>query len=245
MPVRGRLPTEEDIPRTPGRDLMDRPRGLGKSQSTDTVPVTPGSCDTPLTGNSLARRIFPAALSLTLLNPLSSALVFLGLRVEILLSPQLSLTLLLYLQAFPFTGRPRLRAWRRSLSLRALLSASPQASLQPNNVVSSPISWSSPSCCFISGAPLPPQGSSPNSVEASSPAAPKDLPVPMIDVPVPLDTTSNKRNWERLKSKKVPVATPLDSEEPPAPVVASSPPDLPVNDLYPGPPFRDLQKRRW
>ncbi|XP_050977105.1 histone-lysine N-methyltransferase SETD1B-A isoform X3 [Labeo rohita] len=55
MPVRGRLPTEEDIPRTPGRDLMDRPRGLGKSQSTDTVPVTPGS-DTPLTDATPSKR---------------------------------------------------------------------------------------------------------------------------------------------------------------------------------------------
>ncbi|XP_059394611.1 histone-lysine N-methyltransferase SETD1B-A-like isoform X3 [Carassius carassius] len=55
MPVRGRLPTEEDIPRTPGRDLMDRPRGLGKSQSTDTVPVTPGS-DTPLTDTTSSKK---------------------------------------------------------------------------------------------------------------------------------------------------------------------------------------------
>ncbi|XP_040914387.1 histone-lysine N-methyltransferase SETD1B-A isoform X2 [Toxotes jaculatrix] len=49
---RTRLPTDEDIPRTPGRDLMERARSLGKSQSTDTVPNTPGS-DAPLTGSSL------------------------------------------------------------------------------------------------------------------------------------------------------------------------------------------------
>uniref|UniRef100_A0A8D2ZH26 SET domain containing 1B, histone lysine methyltransferase a n=1 Tax=Scophthalmus maximus TaxID=52904 RepID=A0A8D2ZH26_SCOMX len=52
LPQRPRLPTDEDIPRTPGRDLMDRARGLGKSQSTDTVPNTPGS-DAPLTGSSM------------------------------------------------------------------------------------------------------------------------------------------------------------------------------------------------
>lgn len=52
IPQRPRLPTDEDIPRTPGRDLMDRARSLGKSQSTDTVPNTPGS-DAPLTGSSL------------------------------------------------------------------------------------------------------------------------------------------------------------------------------------------------
>ncbi|MEQ2193408.1 hypothetical protein XENOCAPTIV_023843 [Xenoophorus captivus] len=52
FPQRPRLPTDEDIPRTPGRDLMERARSLGKSQSTDTVPNTPGS-DAPLTGSSL------------------------------------------------------------------------------------------------------------------------------------------------------------------------------------------------
>lgn len=52
FPQRPRLPTDEDIPRTPGRDLMERARSLGKSQSTDTIPNTPGS-DAPLTGSSL------------------------------------------------------------------------------------------------------------------------------------------------------------------------------------------------
>ncbi|XP_012704832.2 histone-lysine N-methyltransferase SETD1B-A isoform X1 [Fundulus heteroclitus] len=52
FPQRPRLPTDEDVPRTPGRDLMERARSLGKSQSTDTVPNTPGS-DAPLTGSSL------------------------------------------------------------------------------------------------------------------------------------------------------------------------------------------------
>lgn len=51
LPQRPRLPTDEDIPRTPGRDLMERARSLGKSQSTDTVPITPGG-DAPLTGSS-------------------------------------------------------------------------------------------------------------------------------------------------------------------------------------------------
>lgn len=50
LPQRPRLPTDEDIPRTPGRDLMERARSLGKSQSTDTVPITPGG-DAPLTGS--------------------------------------------------------------------------------------------------------------------------------------------------------------------------------------------------
>ncbi|CAL9683423.1 unnamed protein product [Knipowitschia caucasica] len=52
LPHRPRLPTEEELPRTPGRDLLGRARSLGKSQSTDTVPVTPGG-DGPLTGSSL------------------------------------------------------------------------------------------------------------------------------------------------------------------------------------------------
>ncbi|KAJ3605083.1 hypothetical protein NHX12_027133, partial [Muraenolepis orangiensis] len=41
---------EEDVPRTPGRELLAR--GLLKSQSGEVVPVTPGS-DAPLTGSSL------------------------------------------------------------------------------------------------------------------------------------------------------------------------------------------------
>ncbi|XP_053703845.1 histone-lysine N-methyltransferase SETD1B-A isoform X1 [Synchiropus splendidus] len=49
---RSRLPTDEDIPRTPGRDLLERARSLGKSQSTDTMPITPGG-DAPLSGSSL------------------------------------------------------------------------------------------------------------------------------------------------------------------------------------------------
>lgn len=52
LPPRPRLPTDEDLPRTPGRDLLERGRSLAKSQSTDTVPNTPGS-DAPLTGSSL------------------------------------------------------------------------------------------------------------------------------------------------------------------------------------------------
>ncbi len=242
MPVRGRLPTEEDIPRTPGRDLMDRPRGLGKSQSTDTVPVTPGSCDTPLTGNSLSSPHIPGSpFSYPAQSPVLSA--------GIPRTPGRDLT---FTPAFPDSalsaGLPiHRKASSESLEEKSvfkepLLSASPQASLQPNNVVSSPFPGPPLPAALLQEPPLPPQGSSPNSVEASSPAAPKDLPVPMIDVPVPLDTTSNKRKLGRLKSKKVPVATPLDSEEPPAPVVASSPPDLPVNDLYPDHPSETFKR---
>ncbi|XP_053555738.1 histone-lysine N-methyltransferase SETD1B [Bombina bombina] len=47
-----KMPSEEDLPRTPGRDILVKSSHLGKSQSTDTVPATPGG-DAPLTGNSL------------------------------------------------------------------------------------------------------------------------------------------------------------------------------------------------
>ncbi|MBN3304304.1 SE1BA methyltransferase, partial [Amia calva] len=48
-----KITSDDDIPRTPGRDFVAKAaKYLGKSQSTDTVPVTPGS-DAPLTGNSL------------------------------------------------------------------------------------------------------------------------------------------------------------------------------------------------
>nr|XP_056715433.1 histone-lysine N-methyltransferase SETD1B [Euleptes europaea] len=44
---------EEELPRTPGRDILAKcSHSLSKSQSTDTVPATPGS-DAPLTGSSL------------------------------------------------------------------------------------------------------------------------------------------------------------------------------------------------
>ncbi|XP_043106016.1 histone-lysine N-methyltransferase SETD1B-A isoform X4 [Puntigrus tetrazona] len=59
--------------------------------------------------------------------------------------------------------------------------------------------------------------------------------------PTPTDTTPNKRKPGRPKSKKV--STPSDSEEPPAPMVASSPPDLPVNDLYPDHTSETFKKR--
>ncbi|XP_018412267.1 PREDICTED: histone-lysine N-methyltransferase SETD1B [Nanorana parkeri] len=44
--------SEEELPRTPGREFSVKSSHLAKSQSTDTVPATPGS-DAPLTGNSL------------------------------------------------------------------------------------------------------------------------------------------------------------------------------------------------
>lgn len=47
-----RLPSEDDVPRTPGRELPGKGRCLGKSQSTETVPSTPGG-EAPLTANSL------------------------------------------------------------------------------------------------------------------------------------------------------------------------------------------------
>uniref|UniRef100_A0A8C1KGL6 SET domain containing 1B, histone lysine methyltransferase a n=1 Tax=Cyprinus carpio TaxID=7962 RepID=A0A8C1KGL6_CYPCA len=242
MPVRGRLPTEEDIPRTPGRDLMDRPRGLGKSQSTDTIPVTPGS-DTPLTGNSLSSPHIPSSpFSYPAQSPVLSA--------GIPRTPGRDLT---FAPAFPDSaalsaGLPIHRKAssesleEKSLFKEPLLSASPQAILQPNNANSSPFPGPSLPAASLQEPPLPPQGSSPTSVETSSPAAPKDLPVPMIDVPVPLDTTLSKRKPGRPKSKKVPMVTSPDSEEPPAPMVASSPPDLPVNDLYPDHPSETFKR---
>ncbi|XP_050977102.1 histone-lysine N-methyltransferase SETD1B-A isoform X2 [Labeo rohita] len=230
MPVRGRLPTEEDIPRTPGRDLMDRPRGLGKSQSTDTVPVTPGS-DTPLTGNSLSS---PHILGSPFSYPAQSPVLSAGIPR----TPGRDLT---FTPAFPDSaalsaGLPIHRKAssesleEKSLFKEPLLSASPQASL-PNNAVSSPFPGPPLPAASLPEPPLPPQASSPTSVETSSPPAPKDLPVPMIDVPVPLDATPSKRKPGRPKSKKTPVASPPDSEEPLTPTVDSLPPDLPVNDL--------------
>ncbi|XP_052463294.1 histone-lysine N-methyltransferase SETD1B-A isoform X4 [Carassius gibelio] len=58
----------------------------------------------------------------------------------------------------------------------------------------------------------------------------------------PTDTTPSKRKLGRPKSKKGPVTTPSDSEEPSAPMVASLPPDLPVNNLYPEHPSETFKR---
>ncbi|XP_063066868.1 histone-lysine N-methyltransferase SETD1B-A isoform X2 [Engraulis encrasicolus] len=47
---RPRLPTDEDIPRTPGREMPVRGGSLSKSHSTESVPVTPGSEGYQLSG---------------------------------------------------------------------------------------------------------------------------------------------------------------------------------------------------
>ncbi|XP_077149231.1 histone-lysine N-methyltransferase SETD1B [Ranitomeya variabilis] len=47
-----KLLSEEELPRTPGREFSAKSSPLEKSQSTDTVPATPGS-DAPLTGSNL------------------------------------------------------------------------------------------------------------------------------------------------------------------------------------------------
>lgn len=238
MPVRGRLPTEEDIPRTPGRDLMDRPRGLGKLQSTDTVPVTPGS-DTPLTGNSLSS---PHILGSPFSYPAQSPVLSAGIPR----TPGRDLT---FAPAFPDSaglsaGLPIHRKSsseileEKPLFKEPLLSASPQASL-PNNAASSPFPGPPLPAASLPEPALPPQGSSPASIENSIPASPKDLPVPMIDVPVPLDDTPSKKKLGRSKNKKAI----QDSEEPPVTLIeASSLPELPVNDQYPDHPSETIKK---
>uniref|UniRef100_A0A8C4XI65 SET domain containing 1B, histone lysine methyltransferase a n=1 Tax=Erpetoichthys calabaricus TaxID=27687 RepID=A0A8C4XI65_ERPCA len=53
LPLPSKMMMEDDLPRTPGRDLLVKSsKSLAKSQSTETVPATPGS-DGPMTGNSL------------------------------------------------------------------------------------------------------------------------------------------------------------------------------------------------
>nr|XP_009303941.1 histone-lysine N-methyltransferase SETD1B-A isoform X1 [Danio rerio] len=238
MPVRGRLPTEEDIPRTPGRDLMDRARGLGKLQSTDTVPVTPGS-DTPLTGNSLSS---PHILGSPFSYPAQSPVLSAGIPR----TPGRDLT---FAPAFPDSaglsaGLPIHRKAsseileEKPLFKEPLLSASPQASL-PNNAASSPFPGPPLPTASLPEPALPPQGSPPASIENSFPASPKELPVPMIDVPVPLDDTPSKKKLVRSKNKK----GIQDSEEPQVTLIeASSLPELPVNNQYPDLPSESIKE---
>ncbi|TRY85459.1 hypothetical protein DNTS_008575 [Danionella cerebrum] len=221
--LRGRLPTEEDIPRTPGRDLLDRPQGLGKAQSTDKVPATPGS-DTPLTGNNLSS---PHILGSPFSYPAQSPVLSAGIPR----TPGRDLT---FASAFPDSSslsagipihrKPSSESLEeKSLFKEPLLCASPHTSLA-NHASSffSPLPGPPIPKASLPEPALPSQSSPPASIDTTSP--PKDLDAAFINVPVPLDVIPSKKKQARSKAKK--------AEDPPELHVASLPPELPVNDVY-------------
>ncbi|XP_076876007.1 histone-lysine N-methyltransferase SETD1B-A isoform X2 [Brachyhypopomus gauderio] len=226
LTTRARLPTDEDIPRTPGRDLLEHPRGLGKSQSTETVPVTPGS-DTPLTGNSLALsspHIPGSPFSYPGQSPLLSA--------GVPRTPGRDLT---FAPAFP---DPTLSA---ALPVHRKPSSE---SLEEKPVFKEPVLSSSPlarlagsaTCPLLPATPplpsasvpevaTPPRSSPPPPPPPPEPSAailPAEQPVTLIELPVSLDATPLKRKPGRPRSNKTPAGTPQDAPEAPAETVADT-----------------------
>uniref|UniRef100_A0A674CC50 SET domain containing 1B, histone lysine methyltransferase a n=1 Tax=Salmo trutta TaxID=8032 RepID=A0A674CC50_SALTR len=179
LPFRARLSTDEDVPRTPGRDLMVRARGLDKSQnSTENVPVTPDS-DAPLTGSSLASISSPRISSSPFSYPAQSPVLSAGIPR----TPGRDLT---FTPVFPdntalVVGLPI--HWKASSE--------------------SPL-FKEPPLSTLTNQTLPP-----NSLQGEAlTSVPKDLPaVPVLDLPVPPDETPPKRKPGRPKSKKAAALT--------------------------------------
>uniref|UniRef100_A0AAY5F3K3 [Histone H3]-lysine(4) N-trimethyltransferase n=1 Tax=Electrophorus electricus TaxID=8005 RepID=A0AAY5F3K3_ELEEL len=242
---RARLPTDEDIPRTPGRDLLEHPQGLGKSQSTETVPITPGS-DTPLTGNSLALsspHIPGSPFSYPGQSPLLSA--------GIPRTPGRDLT---FAPAFPdpaLSAAPPVHRKASSGSLEEkpvfkepVLSSSPLARLPGS--AACPLLPAAPSlpAASVPELPMAPCSSPPSAPEPAVASLPAEHPVPLIQLPVPLDATPLKRKPGRPRSNKTAAAMPQDVLQSPAETVSLAL-DVPVPELFSAPcpdPFPDAGK---
>ncbi|XP_020340705.2 histone-lysine N-methyltransferase SETD1B-A isoform X1 [Oncorhynchus kisutch] len=184
LSFRARLSTDEDVPRTPGRDLMVRARGLDKSQnSTENVPVTPDS-DAPLTGSSLASLSSPRISGSPFSYPAQSPVLSAGIPR----TPGRDLT---FTPVFP-----------DHTALAVGLPIHWKASSE------SPL-FKEPPLSTLANQTLPPdslQGEALTSV-------PKDLPaVPVLDLPVPPDATPPKRKPGRPKSKKAAALTSPQTE---------------------------------
>ncbi|XP_031433446.1 histone-lysine N-methyltransferase SETD1B-A isoform X2 [Clupea harengus] len=224
---RPRLLTDEDLPRTPGRDPLERPRSLGKSQSTEGVPVTPGS-DAPLTGNSLVLGS-PHVPGSPFTYPAQSPVPNAGI-------PRTPGRDLSFGPVFPSdpsalaAGLPLFRktsATSDTLEEKAVFKE-PIASL-PSQAAPSPF----PGTPQDAAAPAP--GSYPGPADAALGGLPTDMPVPVLS-----DATPPKRKPGRPKSKKglqpVPPDQQLSPNELPANLtVASLPPEPPLPGVYPEP----------
>ncbi|KAI4897908.1 hypothetical protein NFI96_023111 [Prochilodus magdalenae] len=238
---RPRLPTDEDVPRTPGRDLR-------KTQSTETAPETPGG-DAPLTGNSLTLSL-PLSSPHVPGSPFSYPAQSPVLSAGIPRTPGRDLT---FAPAFPdavaATGLPQRKASSESLEEKSVFKEpvfkEPTLSTNlPSTAASLPL----PAAAAASPQELPaaPQASSPPSIECSTPSVPTDQPVPLIELPVPLDITPSKKKLGRSKAKKPSVAlSPEDAPPEPPPVTPRMPSltsDPAVRDLFPDRPS-DIIKR--
>ncbi|XP_066506787.1 histone-lysine N-methyltransferase SETD1B-A [Hoplias malabaricus] len=203
---RRRLLTDEDVPRTPGRDLR-------KTQSTDTAPETP-CCDTPLTGNSLA-------LSLALSSPHVPGSPFSYPAQSPILSAGIPRTPgrdLTFTPAFPDSApslpdfAPSRKASSESLDEKPAFKEPLLGTNLPALPAAAPPAASS--------SPRDSRASPPLAKESSAPQpTPAPQPLPLIELPVPLDVTLSKKKLGRTKVKKASVAVspedaPLEAEVP-------------------------------
>ncbi|KAJ8263256.1 hypothetical protein COCON_G00157130 [Conger conger] len=238
LPPSTRITADEDLPRTPGRDLMTKvAKCLGKSQSTDTVPITPGS-EAPLTGSSLTLSSphIPG-------SPFSYPSQSPGVSAGIPRTPGRDFT---FTPTFP---DPASVAFGIPIHRKAS-----SDSLEERLLFKEPPPSASPLSCFLGPPPTPALCPDPLPVELDSVPPPPPTPcAPLIEsilneasVPedqpaavqpaepsVPPDITPPKRKPGRPKSKKTPVVAPPEQMEQPhvADVPPSLPPDLPVKDL--------------
>ncbi|XP_007255045.3 histone-lysine N-methyltransferase SETD1B-A isoform X1 [Astyanax mexicanus] len=229
---RVRLQTDEEVPRTPGRDLR-------KGQSTETAPETPGS-DAPLTGNSLA-------LSLALSSPHVPGSPFSYPAQSPVLSAGIPRTPgrdLTFTPVFPDPAASSVGPLHRKASSDSLeekpvfkepaLKEPPLSAYLPTTTAASltlPAAAAAASPQELSAVP---QTSPPASIEGSTPLPSTDQPIPLTEIPVPLDVTPSKKKAGRAKAKKPPTpVTPEDALPEPPPVTPSLPPEPPVKDLFP------------
>nr|XP_015221757.1 PREDICTED: histone-lysine N-methyltransferase SETD1B isoform X2 [Lepisosteus oculatus] len=238
LPIAPKLPMEEELPRTPGRDFVSKAaKCLGKSQSTDTVPNTPGS-DAPLTGNSLTLSSphIPG-------SPFSYPSQSPGASGGIPRTPGRDFT---FTPTFPepsiaaSAAQPGLHGKSSSDSLEDRL-------LFKEPTIASPLNSMIPPAAF----PCPLPAGSLKDFELPSPGACPPLATPPLntaivpneqpigrpeDLTLPPDVTPPKRKPGRPKTKKTSPALSqsLEDQEPKvaAEVLPSLPRDLPVTDLF-------------
>nr|XP_023658666.1 histone-lysine N-methyltransferase SETD1B isoform X1 [Paramormyrops kingsleyae] len=219
----GKLLLDEDIPRTPGRDVAGRrATSMAKSQSTETVPVTPGG-EAPLSGSSLSL-LSPHVLGSPFSYPSQSPSLSSGLPLtpgrDFIFTPTFAPTLL-----DPAAATYALP----SLPAPDILEEPPSASPPP----------AAPSGPLLAPVPVGPKETEPPPAGLRSPLAeafPDGDAVPSDQPAIEPDVTPPKRKPGRPRTKKpAAVVAALPAEElPGAEAPPSLPSDPPVNEVPAG-----------
>ncbi|KAL4660390.1 histone-lysine N-methyltransferase SETD1B-A-like [Arapaima gigas] len=227
----GKLSMDEDIPRTPGRDLMGKAvASLGKSQSTETVPMTPGG-EAPLTGSSLSL-ISPQVLGSPFSYPSQSP----NLSTGVPRTPGRDFSFTPTLP--PVFADPSVTAFgipihrkasSDSLEERVLFKEPP-----PSGSPQGPLPGSVPAHLkeleSSQSAPVSPPLESPSDANAVTKEQPSTPPIEPTLLP---DVTLPKRKPGRPKTKKTLATVPPQEVPQLAGVPLSQPPSLPVKELFP------------